>query len=123
MTFGAIGDISEYFGRSNAGAVFVPSDFAGVAGASMTIIGAACMIVSRWQLRHLTVAELVFARNDVTVHTGLYRYLRHPMYTGLFLILFGSFFLYPNAIAVLPLACSIGFVHKKEKIEEMRGYH
>ena len=76
------------------------------------------MILSRWELRALTVAEVVFAKCESPVSTGLYRYVTHPMYHGLFLILFGSFLLYPNFIALFFMALAWFFVEKKKKIEE-----
>lgn len=86
-------------------------------GIYVAALGAIIMILSRLELRELTVAEVVFAKCEVLVSTGLYRYFKHPMYLGLLLILSGSFVLYPNFIALFFMALAWFFVEKKKGVE------
>lgn len=89
-------------------------------GMFLSILGALGMIFSRWELRELTVAEIVFAKSEVPVNTGPYRYFKHPMYLGLFLVLISSCILYPNFIALFFMALAWFFVEKKKEVEEYR---
>ncbi len=42
------------------------------------------------------------------VTKGLYKYVRHPIYSALFLILGGSLFILPNLLSLVLILCSIG---------------
>ncbi|MBI2026960.1 MAG: isoprenylcysteine carboxylmethyltransferase family protein, partial [Deltaproteobacteria bacterium] len=45
------------------------------------------------------------------VQVGFYKYVRHPLYTGAFLCLFGSLLIVPNFLSfLLVLCCFMGFV-------------
>lgn len=106
--FSDIGSLTGYLSVSN-----LLND----TGVFLSVLGAISMILSRWGLRELTVGEVVFARCESRISTGVYRYFKHPMYLGLFLILLGSFVLYPNFFALFFMALTWFLVEKKKEIE------
>lgn len=67
-----------------------------LAGQLMVLSGAILAIVG-WRQLYQAV------RRQEMVQTGLYRYIRHPQYTGFFLFLLGSMINWPTAITVLTL--------------------
>lgn len=71
-----------------------------VVGQSMIFVGAVLAIVG-WRQIHRAVKEKRMATQ------GLYRWVRHPQYTGFFLFLFGSMINWPTiaTMVTLPLLC------------------
>lgn len=67
-----------------------------VAGQSMVLIGA-CLAIFGWRQLYLA------AKEGRMVQTGLYRFIRHPQYTGFFLFLIGSMINWPTAVTLLTL--------------------
>lgn len=108
VTFSGVGSLTGYLSMSN---------LLSNTGVFLSVLGATSMILSRWGLRELTVAEVVFARCESRISTGLYRYFKHPMYLGLFLVLLGSFILYPNFFALFFMGLTWFLVEKKKQIE------
>lgn len=109
--FSETGSLAGHLSRSN-----LLNDI----GIYISALGAILMILSRLDLRELTVAEVVFSKCEVRVTTGMYRYFKHPMYLGLLLMLTGSSILYPNFIAIFFMALAWFFVEKKKEVEEYR---
>ncbi|MDO8231690.1 MAG: methyltransferase [bacterium] len=114
----AFSGVGESFAGGTIFSTFLLSNIARSIGVFLTILGAAGMILSRWELRELTVAEVVFAKSQSQTRAGLYCYFKHPMYLGIFLILTGSFILYPNLLSALFVAPVWFFIEKKKEIEE-----
>ena len=76
------------------------------------------MCISRWQLRSLSLYEMVFSLNPTRSEAGIYRYLHHPMYVGIAFLLCGSFILYPTIPGIF-IFSGIGFLlYKKIGLEE-----
>lgn len=98
--------------------IFSNSDAQFLLGVAISGIGAMGMMLSRWYLRDLTLAEVIFAKNESTIHVGPYRYMRHPMYIGLSLILAGSLILYPNFYALTLLVPAGLLIERKMRIED-----
>ncbi|MEL7496480.1 MAG: isoprenylcysteine carboxylmethyltransferase family protein [Planctomycetota bacterium] len=71
-----------------------------VVGQGMILVGALLSIFGWRQLHRAAVA-------DEMATTGLYRWIRHPQYTGFFLFLLGSVINWPTLITVLtlPILC------------------
>lgn len=65
-------------------------------GQGFVLVGALLAIVG-WRQIYAAVNRKEMARN------GLYRYIRHPQYTGFFLFLLGSMINWPTAITMLTL--------------------
>ncbi len=67
-----------------------------VIGQALIVVGAVLAIVG-WRQIHIAV------KSDSMATTGLYRYVRHPQYTGFFLFLIGSVINWPTLITLLTL--------------------
>ena len=67
-----------------------------VVGQTMILIGALLAIFG-WRQLHRA------AKSGELAETGLYRYIRHPQYTGFFLFLIGSMINWPTLITILTL--------------------
>ena len=67
-----------------------------VIGQSLVLVGALLAIFG-WRQLHSAVKEQRMAQ------TGLYRWIRHPQYTGFFLFLIGSMINWPTLITILCL--------------------
>ena len=91
-----------------------------------SILGAAIMLIALIMLYavHLALgsnfsARLEVQQNHALVQTGLYRYIRHPMYTSGFLYLIGSGMLSRNLIVLcLPLLSFSYLVFRRINDEE-----
>ncbi|MCX6788039.1 MAG: hypothetical protein NT108_02675 [Candidatus Kaiserbacteria bacterium] len=118
LAFSDMGNPAGFLGGYSSLTDFLSDSTMRFGGIFLVLLGAAGMMFSRWELRELTLAEVLFAKCELSVHTGVYRYFNHPMYLGLFLMLFGSFILYPNLFALLFIVPVWFFVEKKKGIEE-----
>ena len=61
------------------------------------IVAGALLAVFGWRQIHKAV------RNNEMAQTGLYRFIRHPQYTGFFLFLLGSIINWPTLLTLLTL--------------------
>ena len=52
------------------------------------------------------------------VTKGLYQYIRHPIYTGIFVILLASLFILPNLLCFFLVLCSAGAIATEAHLEE-----
>lgn len=67
------------------------------------------------------VPMLHFEKTTVLVTTGIYRYIRHPIYGSLFFLCWGFFFKSPSIIGgVIALAAS-GFLVATARVEELEN--
>lgn len=73
-----------------------------VAGQSLVLVGAVLAIIG-WRQLHRAVQQGEMAER------GLYRFIRHPQYTGFFLFLLGSIINWPTLITVItmPILCVV----------------
>ena len=83
------------FGVSSANAE-IAQFWTALIGESLIVIGALLALFG-WRQLHRA------ARNDEMVQHGLYRYIRHPQYTGFFLFLLGSIINWPTIPTLLTL--------------------
>jgi len=58
-------------------------------------------------------------RDQKLVTWGPYRYIRHPSYTGYFLMFLGLILIWLNLIAAIPLLGAIGYVKIAEREEQL----
>lgn len=82
-----------------------------------TVFGAYLVIESRLELSNLTSKEIIFSLNTKQVKTGIYRYMNHPMYVGIMLILIGSLINLPSLINVLIFIPILICLYAKARIE------
>ena len=53
------------------------------------------------------------------VQTGLYQYVRHPIYSGVILVALGWLLIYPNQLTLLYVICLLIFFDLKTRKEEI----
>jgi len=80
------------------------TDLARVLGAMVCVFGVLVTLWARWTLAGNWSSEVAFKQGHELVKTGPYRYVRHPIYTGLLLMCLGT------AVAVGQLHSWLGFV-------------
>ncbi len=59
-----------------------------------------------------------FEKTTMLVTTGIYRYIRHPMYGSLFLLCWGFFFKQPSLVGVVLAVIANGFLIATARVEE-----
>lgn len=75
----------------------------GVVGSGLAILGATINVWARLELGSNWAGILVVYRKHRLIRTGPYRYVRHPLYSSLFLLILGAGLTYRN-LAVLAIA-------------------
>lgn len=87
--------------------MFISDQYRGIstiAGATIVSLGLVVSLRAEW---HLNTSYGVFVQVREPVMTGMYSYVRHPMYASYFFVNFGIFLLYPTVSYGL---CSIFFI-------------
>jgi len=69
-------------------------------------------------LRPGTETDLAFERTTRLVTTGVYRYVRHPMYASLLCLTWGAALKSPTGVSLALAAAATGFLVATAKIEE-----
>lgn len=89
-----------------------------VLGAGICILGLLLSFIAALRLgKNLT--PLPCPKDDSQlIQLGLYRFVRHPIYSGVLLVGFGWLLIYPYALILLYLAALIIFFEFKIKLEE-----
>ena len=74
------------------------------------------------QRTHACVPEnLAFENTQKLVKSGLYRYIRHPMYTSLLLLAWGAFLKQIDAVSIVALTVVTGALFLTARIEEIEN--
>ena len=84
------------------------TDELAITGAALCIIGVAFAVWARVALGRNWGMPMTRHADPELVTSGPYRFVRHPIYTGLSVILIGSALVYPHAVA-LPCALMVGY--------------
>jgi protein-S-isoprenylcysteine O-methyltransferase Ste14 len=84
------------------------TDELAITGAALCIIGVAFAVWARVALGRNWGMPMTRHADPELVTSGPYRFVRHPIYTGLSVILIGSALVYPHAVA-LPCAMMVGY--------------
>lgn len=82
-----------------------------VIGQGLILIGA-ILAIAGWRQLHDA------AKRGAIANTGLYRYVRHPQYTGFFLFLLGSVINWPTLITILTLPILWAVYLRLARLEE-----
>jgi protein-S-isoprenylcysteine O-methyltransferase Ste14 len=70
---------------------FLPAGFAGGAlGAAMVAAGLGFAVWARWHLGSNWSGNVTLKQDHALIRTGPYRYVRHPIYSGMLLALLGT---------------------------------
>lgn len=111
----------EWFGESLIRENFVPhSDFVGNIGLGFCVIGAIVACWSRYLLGKNWSLSVQRKESHELIQNGIYKILRHPIYTGLLILFIGNAIIvgdYRGIIAVIVVFISFWFkLLKEEKI-------
>lgn len=109
----------EWFGHSLIRENFVPHiNFIGNIGLSICVIGAIIACWSRYQLGKNWSLSVQKKENHELIRHGIYRIIRHPIYTGILLLFIGNTIIvgdYRGIIAVIIVFTSFWFKLLKEE--------
>ncbi|SKA36979.1 Protein-S-isoprenylcysteine O-methyltransferase Ste14 [Chitinophaga eiseniae] len=109
----------EWFGRSWLRENFIEhSDLVGTIGLSISVIGAIIACASRYKLGRNWSLSVQKKEDHQLIQDGIYRIVRHPIYTGLLLLFIGNALIvgdYRAIIAVLIVFVSLWLKLKKEE--------
>lgn len=87
--------------------VFIPNEYRGISTIAGALIVSSGLVISLTAEWHLNTSFGVFVQVRDPVMTGLYSYVRHPMYASYFFVNFGIFLLHPTVGYGL---CSLIFI-------------
>jgi protein-S-isoprenylcysteine O-methyltransferase Ste14 len=89
-----------------------------VAGAVVTAIGLAFTVWARVHLAGNWSATVTIKENHTLVRDGPYRYVRHPIYTGILLAIVGTGMVGNEWRGVLAVAIAVAALWRKLRLEE-----
>ncbi len=93
-----------------------------VVGLWLVIGGHALLIRARFALADRSAYDVIFSASNRIIKTGPYAYIRHPMYTGIFLSLLGSAILFRSATGFLFLTLIIIPILMQKALREERVF-
>lgn len=105
-----------YYAREHVGS-YSGTAYLRVAGASILFCGILTYLYSHLLLRRNWSVLASIRRRQQLVTTGLYAYVRHPMYSSMLLIVLGSGLMVSNylMISCIPVIALIYYVRAKEE--------
>ena len=102
--------------RESASAFFIPGPIIKALAWGLLTIGTILMV---WALILLRLRSFRPTEKDTLVARGLFKYIRHPIYSGLLLDFFALSLMRPSAPALAACALGWGFVFVQAHLEEM----
>lgn len=64
-----------------------------------------------------------FENTNNLVSSGIYKYIRHPMYSSLFLLTWGAFLKHPTWYGLVPALAASVFIYKSGRKEEKENIY
>jgi protein-S-isoprenylcysteine O-methyltransferase Ste14 len=101
--------------RESARPLFIPNLVTDILGWLLVVAGTIPMF---WGLAYLGRRSYRPSQQDTLVSTGIYNYIRHPIYSGVLLEFVGGPLLHPKAPAVLACLLGLGYVYIQARLEE-----
>ena len=102
--------------RAAAPPLFVPGPAVKILGWILVWGGTIPMI---WALMFLRLRAYRPTRQDALVSNGIYRFIRHPIYTGVLMIFVGGVLLQPRMPALVAVLLGIVYVYVQARLEEI----
>lgn len=102
--------------RAPSQALFAETSQATVLGWFLTISGCVAQLLALWAIRLPAAAP---SQHDALVASGIYRYVRHPIYAGLLLQFVAVVIAKPRVATALASALGIVWVHVQARLEEL----
>jgi protein-S-isoprenylcysteine O-methyltransferase Ste14 len=90
----------------------------GIAAMALTALGLMTLVWARATLAGNWSADVVLKENHELIERGPYRYVRHPIYTGIILMGLGGVMLSGTTFALVVLACVLALLWLKLSREE-----
>ena len=90
----------------------------GIVADAMTVIG---LLITLWARRELGTnwsASVVFKEQHELIERGPYRFVRHPIYSGVLLMLFGTMLVWGRLVGVVAFFVIIAGLSVKASLEE-----
>lgn len=91
--------------------------FNNIVSITCLLLGMSLFIISRQTLRDLSYSDIMFSYNPTYISSGIYKYLSHPMYVGMTLILVGSWLVFPTILGALFIITFLFLIKKKSNYE------
>jgi len=98
--------------------LFIPGHALGFAGDMISCAGVLLLIAAIVSLRHAVRVDPEPKPGATLVRTGVYRRLRHPIYTAMVLVVLGLFLKNGNLAVAMTGAALIVFLAAKVRVEE-----
>jgi protein-S-isoprenylcysteine O-methyltransferase Ste14 len=106
-------------GRGWLGTRFVPAwPTIGEIGVALTVVGIAFAIWARWHLGENWSATVTLKEGHELISSGPYRYIRHPIYTGMLLAFVGTALALGEYRALISIGIVLVAFYAKSKKEE-----
>jgi protein-S-isoprenylcysteine O-methyltransferase Ste14 len=95
-----------------------------IIGSLITILGLAICIWARTTIGRNWSGSVVFKKNHELVTNGPYKFVRHPIYTGMITMLIGTSIYYGYAsIFLIPILAFVSFALKSRQEEKLMIKH
>src|SRR5438552_8734 len=102
----------------SAGTALLPATMFGAVGAALCAAGLVLMFAAFASIRSAVQIAPEPRAGARLATTGIYRYLRHPIYTAIVLLVAGLFLRKPTTAVAIAAAAVVGFLLIKVRFEE-----
>jgi protein-S-isoprenylcysteine O-methyltransferase Ste14 len=111
---------NDQFSRGWLATRFAPaSPTIGKFGVTVTVVGIACAIWARWHLGENWSATVTLKEGHELISSGPYRYIRHPIYSGMLLAFVGTALALGEYRALISVCIVLVAFYTKAKKEEL----
>ncbi|MER3497608.1 MAG: hypothetical protein C4308_02680 [Chitinophagaceae bacterium] len=109
--------------------LFTPTLFTKISGSALTLFGffIMCICIRKYFLQLSGLKSLIQEeKKDKLMITGIHRYVRHPLYVGTFVFIWGLLLLFPTVSlfitnVIITVYTLIGISFEEKKLEQQFG--
>ncbi len=102
--------------RQSSSPFFVPNRTTGTLGWLLIVVGTIPII---WALLLLGWRSFRPTRQDTLVSEGIYKFIRHPIYSGVIIYFIGFILLRPTPTVIIACALGWGYIFIQARLEEL----